>query len=419
MAGLAGFIWANAKLPDQGWRSTQTFVILLTFAATVAAAALLTWPFFITIEPPEAGPQQTGLPSLHLARTLTAAGNRSGTRQLTRSADGQRLASYGETGIAVWSPDGKYQKVLRLYQNFVTWNFLHYLSGHRLLISSPVAEANSAEERDKLADVAFSIVDAETGKVVQNIPGPHPGEGAPKNTAIELALTPDERLVAVISGHVQSQINVYSTDNWQQVATIDLRAGATRSALEPRVLTFSPDGETLAVLDLSNRIKFFKTKSWSPSGSLLTYPDRSPLLGALAFSPDGTLIAVGSSSGGSWWIYPDSFIRLPGSGTLKVEFPSDPLRVYSVSDGKLIASLGSFPGGLADHGLIWSPNGEYLAFQDGRGDIRFWDSFRPGLSVNVARASKSYSNLLFSNDGSQLAATFPDGLKVFDVVAPR
>jgi|SRR5580658_7550777 hypothetical protein len=44
---------------------------------------------------------------------------------------------------------------------------------------------------------------------------------------------------------------------------------------------------------------------------------------------------------------------------------------------------------------------------------------RPGLSVNVARKRETYSNLLFSNDGSQLAANFSDGLRVFDVVPPR
>jgi len=178
--GIGAFFVAKVKLPDRGWRSTQAAVILLTFIATVAAAALITWPFFITTEPPEAGPQQAGLPSLHLAQTLKAVGNRSGTRGLAWSADGERLASYGETGIAAWSPDGKYQKTFRIYQNSVTWHVLRYLSGHRLLITSPFAEVNSAEKRERLDDIAFSVVDAETGKVLQNIPGPQPGGGGAK-----------------------------------------------------------------------------------------------------------------------------------------------------------------------------------------------------------------------------------------------
>lgn len=125
-----------------------------------------------------------------------------------------------------------------------------------------------------------------------------------------------------------------------------------------------------------------------------------------------------TSSGGSWWIPQNGLIRIPGSGTLKVEFPADPLRVYRVSDGKLVAALGSFPGGIYHNELVWSPSGEYIAFQDGRGDIRFWNPLRPDLSVKVARGAEPYSVLLFSKDGSQLAANFADGLKVFDVVPP-
>jgi MFS family permease len=67
--GFVAFLVSKVKLPDRDWRSTQTFVILVTFAATMVAIALITWPFFITIEPPEAGPQQAGLPSLGHAQS--------------------------------------------------------------------------------------------------------------------------------------------------------------------------------------------------------------------------------------------------------------------------------------------------------------------------------------------------------------
>jgi WD40 repeat protein len=419
ITGVVAFFLSKAKLPDRGWRSAQTLVILLTFVGTVAAAALITWPFFITMEPPEAGPQQAGLPTLHLAQTLKAVGNRSGTRKLAWSADGERIAAFGETGIASWSPSGKYQKVFSIYQNFPTWNVLHYLSGHRLLIASPFAEVSSADERSKLDNIAFSVVDAETGKVLHDVPGPHAGGRGPDNETTDLAVTPDEHFVASICGHALPQINVYSTDDWRQVATIDFRSDERRSGRDDaRALAFSPDGKTLAVIGLTSRIKFFETESWAFSGSLLTYPDHSPLLGALAFSPDGTMIAVGTSGGGSWWIPQNGLIRIPGSGTLKVYSPADPLRVYRVSDGKLVAALGSFPGGIYHNGLVWSPSGEYIAFQDPRGDIRFWNPLQRDLSVKVARGAEPYSHLLFSKDGSQLAANFSDGLKVFDVVPP-
>src|SRR5258708_8993728 len=232
LTGLVAFLISMARLRDRGWRSAQTSAILLTFAATIATAGAIAWPYYA--EPLEAGPLQTGLPSLHLARTLKAAGNRSGTWRLSWSADSERLAAYSGAGIVTWSPDGKYQREIPVYRNSVTTDVLRYLSGHSLLITSPVAEVNSAEARDNLSDVAFSVLDAETGKVLRNIPGPHLGGGGPKNNATDLAVSPDERFVVVICGPAAPQTNVHSTAGWQHVATVDFRGGEKGGALDPR-----------------------------------------------------------------------------------------------------------------------------------------------------------------------------------------
>jgi WD40 repeat protein len=270
--------------------------------------------------------------------------------------------------------------------------------------------------------MAFSVIDVEEGKVLHDIPGPDPEGFAPHNIATDVAVSPDERIVAVICCRAKPRVDVYSTGDWTRIATLDLHTSETRERVDPHGLAFSPDSKTLAVLNgLRGRVNFFQTGSWTLSGSLLAYPEEPPpmtfIWGAdIAFSPDGTMIAVGSSTGGSWWTHPNGVL---GSGELKEGFPADPLRVYRVSDGSLVASLGSFPGGISRSGLVWSPNGEYLAFHDAVGDIRFWNPSRPGFSVMVARASARYGNLSFSRDGSRFAANFPDGVKVFDVVRPH
>jgi hypothetical protein len=128
------------------------------------------------------------------------------------------------------------------------------------------------------------------------------------------------------------------------------------------------------------------------------------------------MIAVGSTGGGAWWTHPYGMF---GPGEFKYEFPPNPLRVYRVSDGSLLASVGSFPGGVHRSGLVWSRNGEYLAFLDAVTDIRFWNPFRLDLSVVVARKGAGDGTLLFSRDGSQLAAGFFHEVKVFDVVPPH
>jgi hypothetical protein len=100
IVAFVAFLVAKAKLPDRGWRSLQTFNILLAFTATVTAAGAVAWPYFET--PPEIGPQQTGLPTLHLARTLKEPGS-GGPRLLAWRADGERLAAYsrGESSSGV------------------------------------------------------------------------------------------------------------------------------------------------------------------------------------------------------------------------------------------------------------------------------------------------------------------------------
>jgi WD40 repeat protein len=303
----------------------------------------------------------------------------------------------------------------------VSTHVLGFLSGHRQLITSPAAETNKREDRDKLEDMAFSLLDADTGKVLRSIAGPNPGKSARENIADYMAISPDERFVAVIYRQfTDRRVGIYSTRDWQRVAAIDL--GGDRNPVGPNGLAFSPDGKTLAVIDFLNvRVMLFDVGSWTLLRSIETFPEAVPqgnVVGfdALAFSPDGTMVAVASHGGGSWWKYPDGKIAPQGSGALKTEFPAEPLRVYRVVDGARVASVGSFPGGIDNARLVWSPKGDYLAFLDAIGDLRFWDPFHPGDSIPVATLGRHSRTLLFSKDGSQLVANFEGGVKLFDVI---
>jgi WD40 repeat protein len=380
---------------------------------------------------------QISLPRLRLERTLATPNEttmfgrlQSGNSHLAISPDGERLAAYVRNGLEImtWSLDGKYQRALPRYTSFGLDSYvLGFLAGHHLLISSPAAETNDAEGWKKIEDVAFSILDADTGQVLRNIPGLNPGTPSNKNIAVKMAISRDERLVAVILRQLtESRIAIFSSDDWHQVTELDLRTtGDKEDNLNPQALAFSPDGKTLAIAHgFHGRIKFYEVGSWKLLRSIITFPETPPplnvlLLDAIAFSPDGTTVAVAVTDGGSWWVSKDNRPAKEGVGVLKQFFPADPLRIFRVSDGERVSSLGSFPGGLDSNAqLAWSAKGDYLAFIDRLGDVRLWNPLQPGLSVAGARIGPHAETVLLSKDGSHLFANFPDGIKIFNITAP-
>jgi hypothetical protein len=210
------------------------------------------WRFYSVMHPPEIGPQQKGLPTLQLARTLTARDRRSGTFELSWSADEEGLVTYTGTEILTISPDGRYRKEFPLHTLGFKPNVLHYLSGHRLLITPRNVEVG-VETTDNVKNIAFSVIDVAEGKVFHDISG---------LKATDLAVSPDERFVAAICCLTEPQVDIYSTVDWDRIATLDLRIGEKGDALGPRGLGFSPDGKMLAVIHgLKGRIKFFQVGS--------------------------------------------------------------------------------------------------------------------------------------------------------------
>jgi WD40 repeat protein len=377
---------------------------------------------------PSSSSPQSGLPSLRLVRTLSAPNEistlgmpQSGNSNMTISPDGERLAAYVHFGVGIilWSPDGKYVKEIHRHSNFgLGAGILAFVSGHSQLVTSPAAETNSQEDRDKADHAAFSVLDADTGKVVRSIEGPNSAQGAPENSAYELAVSPDQRLVAVVYGRRDPLIGIYGTSDWHLVTAI---RPLSNTQVDPRALTFSTDGRILAVArGRKGAVQFYNVGTWDVSRTLEAFSDKSPavdpLLAGIAFSPDGAMVAIASFDGGLWRL--DSNGKPTGSwfGVLKQEFPVDPLRVFGARTGDHVASLGSFPGVKIGHAISWSPAGNYLAFLDGLGDIRLWDPSQPGLAISAASMGLNSSTLAFTPDGSLLMADDHNGIKVFEVI---
>ncbi|MGA2058056.1 MAG: hypothetical protein ABSG88_22470 [Bradyrhizobium sp.] len=337
------------------------------------------------------------------------------------SPDGERLATYVNfgVGIVILSPDGKYVKQIHRYSNFgLGADILAFFAGHNQLVTSPAAETNSQEDREKADQAAFSILDAESGKVLRSIPGPNPVGGPPENAAHLLAFSPDQNYVAVAYAVRDPLIGIYETNDWRLIATIRTHAGMHG---KPHALAFSPDWRLLAVARGDwGGVEFYSVGTWEALGTLQAFDDPAiklgPVVNGLVFSPNGSMLIVCSSSGGLFWFDANQELTAPGTGVPRQELPADPLRVFDVQTRKRIATLGGFPGvGInGKRGIAWSPNSGYLAFLDSLGALRLWNPLEPGLSVVAAQGRHSHT-LFFSPDGSSLFADGLNGIGVFEV----
>lgn len=380
------------------------------------------------------------LPRLRFLRTLPAFNEQypllnmqSGTWKLTWSPDGERLAAYVRNGyaITVWSPDGKIQyEIPRFnFSPYVSDNVLGFLAGHSRLLTGQASP--SQEEASAFEDVAFSILDAETGKIIHNVVGTNPGDSFRENIAWKAAVSPDQRLVAVVynvtfsSDKVDRRIGVYSTDDWRRVAAVSFGEGY---APPPRAeaIAFSPDGKMFAVAysdktGRNRRVEILDAQSWKLIRSIETFPDQPPRTygstDAVRFNHDGSMIAVMLDGGGVYWKYPDGRFAPKGKGTLVQTPIPEPLRVFRIADGRQIASAGGFAGGQQEHKIEWSPVADFIEFLDLDGYLYFWDPLSGAPPRERCQfPPRSTTAVSFSPNGKLLSQGFAKGVSLYEVI---
>ncbi|HEX4833049.1 MAG TPA: WD40 repeat domain-containing protein [Trebonia sp.] len=167
--------------------------------------------------------------------------------------------------------------------------------------------------------------------------------------------------------------------------------------VEVQGVAFDPAGGTLAVADLNSRVFFYS----SPGGSYksdLQAPNHQPLW-TVAYSPDGSMVAVGTGTGQNSKNPADGY----NDGSLYVWRPAkSPQPFISVKD--------------PDDGLIepvaFSPSGQDLAWGDNNGAVYLYD-LRTGtdkaLETSIPDApGQNISGLSFSSNGL-LAASATNG----------
>ena len=188
-------------------------------------------------------------------------------------------------------------------------------------------------------------------------------------------------------------------------------------------LTFSPDGQTLAVGTKEGLVTLWQTKTRTKIETI----DKGGSVYGLAFSPGGKILAIGSYNGLLLWD-PSTGKELPGM-MVGVEMDSDGVgKLVFSPDGRLLAGNSGRlhfhlwdmvglrqleplrnPHASYSSALAFSPDGRVLATGSWDSEIKLWDSQTKALLRTFKGHQARINWLTFSPDGNTLASASDDG----------
>jgi WD40 repeat protein len=254
-----------------------------------------------------------------------------------------------------------------------------------------------------------------------------------------IAAAPDQRTVATVIW--PSTVKVFDVASRNLIKTFVVEN--EERSFTP-TLAFSPDGSILAVSGPEPFLRRWNTHTWQPITPDLAFPPGytnevetggSPAVVNLAYSPDGSVLAGGSSNG---------YLALWNTRTWQV------VQVFDIFEekrsGKAIFDLAFSPNGsrlavaVADRGaeqgalvildlarrevlfrkqeqhgrlltVAYSPDGRWLVSGSFNGEVKLWDAASPAVSPpeQLFKARSPILDVAFSPKGSFLAASTPEG----------
>ena len=312
---------------------------------------------------------------------VTSGGDETARRYVVRGSIGaleDAVAGSGQLVSATVSPTGDLV-VASTFGAADAWS----LTGKQLWhLALPPEDAFSSTAFDARGDIlageltrGIDIVRASDGTLERSIRTPH---------SLGLALSRNGELVAVAGR--QGIVRVYRVSTGQLVYARPLGLGYLFA------LAFSPDGTRLAVSTVDNEVVLLDAATGRQTARL-----RGPTapVYALAFSPDGTLLAGGSADKRTWlWSsatgkalrtfqgHTDAVdsVAISPDGDLLVSGSDDrTARIWNLQTGDEMRVLS---GDVADVTSVgFTPDGDSVITSSIDGTLRFWDSCAWCLSV--------------------------------------
>jgi WD40 repeat protein len=272
--------------------------------------------------------------------------------------------------------------------------------------TSTVFAHNFSPDGTQLAGLNNSILvvwDLITGRVVFN---------APREDAIMVFFSSDKTRVFTVNSI--GLTTVYNAENGQLLTDFE------GHQFFSQVAAYADDIDQLALGGLEGQVRVwdvFERRSLTieTSGSDLT---------ALAFSPDGSLLATGDALGNAqvWdWAAQERRANLQPEGpgmVVGLTFSPDGAQLavaqdnavglYSVAESVQVHTLGIGMGGASDV-LLYSPAGQYLVTGGVTPDVSIWDTTSGGRAVTLPGFGADRVSAAFSPDGRLLVTSVLSG----------
>jgi WD40 repeat protein len=261
-------------------------------------------------------------------------------------------------------------------------------------------------------DNSVALYDLDSQRQIQKFLGPG-------KATISIAFSPDRQSLA--AAFIDGTFRV-----WNVISARQKFEG--HSQLERPAVAFSPDGTHLAV-GISEQVAEILDAETGKSVRALSLPKGS--LGLVFFSPEGRTLFATSTDGHIFsWAVRDgkilSFAETQSNEVLSFSFSPDGktlatgsvdrmLKLWDVASGRELRTIVGHGGWITS--VDWSPNGRYLMSGDADGLIKVWDMEVNGIPIWPAQKPNSVFATAFTPQNELLAAgrTYDTHLKVWNL----
>lgn len=303
--------------------------------------------------------------------------------------DGKRFLADGFGSLAVWDAATGQQIATPLM--WVASQSVSYSPDGRFLV------LHKAVREPRILN-SVVVLDAQDHHVIREFDDMYPINGGK-------SFSPDSRLLVVMGRNKATNIaTVLDVETGTIVVELKTLRDDPNAKGDDHIerVVFSPDGATVMIAFVTNKIDVWSTKDWH---LIKTFKAHKNWISSMAVSPDGKWLVTGNVSGGTGGHY-DPATRI----TTEIKY-DDPIKIWDTSSWQQVGALPIHDKRTSS--LAFLPDGKHLVSAN-EDRILFWD-MQTRKQVGVIKGNFKGGgalNFALSQDGSYLVVGGMGSLEV-------